>query len=466
MFLSRREPTFGGTVGRVPPLARGGSAGGSGPSGVLPPPGLHDGTGPPSADRAGPPGKSAGEVVAGCGRGGFRTDSLPPVPEESVEFDPTLGRLLAPWLAGAGRLYRRVVGRWRRRGPTLRDLDLEGGGVTGGLQPVWRSPGWLPKLGPDRRRRPDHRRTAGPGPEGAAPRVGNWLARPVRPAVGGLRDLGGGAARGLGQQVTPAPCWLVGAAVAIGSGEVGRCSSRGSRLSICVLARPRQRPGRPVAGDIGARRRLSRLSDAPRLGRCARVRPGLRAGRAVGDPRWALAGFAIAGGWGFLGLHNDCRYKAFFQRLKEATATYRVEGGSGGRTSPPTPWPRRGRCALTWPAYKACEPHVVLIGLSSIAAAGDRCPRRVARRLAWWRSGHGGGRAGAGDRSGRPRGPPRRGRGRVRPMVPADRERPPRLNLRTGPAKMLDVRRPSGTPSPRRRSRRWKGDSSARPTCR
>jgi hypothetical protein len=88
----------------------------------------------------------------------------------------------------------------------------------------------------------------------------------------------------------------------------------------------------------------------------------------TGDPRWSVAGFAIALGWAGLSLHNDCRYKAFFQRLKRETRTYRVDGGSGGRPSPPAPWPRRGLAALTWPAYKACEPHIVLLGLSALAA--------------------------------------------------------------------------------------------------
>ena len=87
----------------------------------------------------------------------------------------------------------------------------------------------------------------------------------------------------------------------------------------------------------------------------------------AGDPRWALAGFAIAGGWAALSLGNDCRYKAFFQRLKAATGSYRVAGGAGGRPSPPTPWPRSGPGMLTWPAFKACEGHVVLIGLSVLA---------------------------------------------------------------------------------------------------
>jgi hypothetical protein len=81
---------------------------------------------------------------------------------------------------------------------------------------------------------------------------------------------------------------------------------------------------------------------------------------------WSLSGFAIAAGWCLLGLHNDCRYKAFFQRLKSSSKTYRVEGGSGGKPAPPTPWPRSGRAMLTWPAYKVCEPHVVVLGLTAL----------------------------------------------------------------------------------------------------
>jgi len=94
----------------------------------------------------------------------------------------------------------------------------------------------------------------------------------------------------------------------------------------------------------------------------------------TGDPRWSAAGFAIALGWTLLGLHNDCRYKAFFQRLKRETGSFRVDGASGGRPSPPACWPRRGMAALTWPAYKACEPHVVLIGLTALAVLALGAP--------------------------------------------------------------------------------------------
>ena len=87
----------------------------------------------------------------------------------------------------------------------------------------------------------------------------------------------------------------------------------------------------------------------------------------TGQPLWAVAGFAIASGWLFLGLHNDARYKAFFQRLKASPETFQVTGGAGGRPAPPPGWPRHGRGRLTWPAYKACEPHVVLLALTGMA---------------------------------------------------------------------------------------------------
>jgi hypothetical protein len=102
------------------------------------------------------------------------------------------------------------------------------------------------------------------------------------------------------------------------------------------------------------------------------------------DTRWTIAGFAIAAGWALLSLHNDCRYKAFFQRLKSTTASYRLDGGGGGRPQPPGPWPRRGHGAVTWPAYKLCEVHVVLIGLAVLAVLAIASP---AAWLALWRAG-------------------------------------------------------------------------------
>jgi hypothetical protein len=104
----------------------------------------------------------------------------------------------------------------------------------------------------------------------------------------------------------------------------------------------------------------------------------------LSDSRWTIAGFLIAGGWALLSLHNDCRYKAFFQRLKAARVRYRVDGRKGGRPQPPAPWPRRGRAALTWPAYKICEIHVVLIGLAALSLLAVAKP---ALWLTLWRAG-------------------------------------------------------------------------------
>lgn len=87
----------------------------------------------------------------------------------------------------------------------------------------------------------------------------------------------------------------------------------------------------------------------------------------TGRVEWAAAGFAIALGWALLSLHNDCRYKAFIQRLKSASESYRVDGGAGGRPSPAPGWPRRGLGVAAYPAYKACEPHVVLLSLTGAA---------------------------------------------------------------------------------------------------
>lgn len=103
----------------------------------------------------------------------------------------------------------------------------------------------------------------------------------------------------------------------------------------------------------------------------------------TGVPTWSAAGYAIALGWAVLSLHNDCRYKAFFQRLKRVDGSFRVDGGRGGRPAPPTPWPRRGRAALTWPAYKLCEPHVVLVGLLILAFLDLVSPRLWILAWSW-----------------------------------------------------------------------------------
>jgi hypothetical protein len=55
-------------------------------------------------------GETAEEVVAHLRGEGFTHLMLcPPVPETAVEFDPALGRALAPWLAGREPLYREEI---------------------------------------------------------------------------------------------------------------------------------------------------------------------------------------------------------------------------------------------------------------------------------------------------------------------------------------------------------------------
>lgn len=89
---------------------------------------------------------------------------------------------------------------------------------------------------------------------------------------------------------------------------------------------------------------------------------------------WTLCGFVIAASWTLLNLHNDCRYKAFFQRLKQPNEIHRVEGGSGVRPSPPTSWPMRWPGIVTWPMGKMCEFHVVLIWLTGLMVAAFVSP--------------------------------------------------------------------------------------------
>jgi hypothetical protein len=52
-------------------------------------------------------GETSREIVAKlCDSGFTHVMFCPPVPETAVEFDPTLGRLLAPWVAGRTPLFR------------------------------------------------------------------------------------------------------------------------------------------------------------------------------------------------------------------------------------------------------------------------------------------------------------------------------------------------------------------------
>lgn len=86
-----------------------------------------------------------------------------------------------------------------------------------------------------------------------------------------------------------------------------------------------------------------------------------------GSIGWAAAGFLLAAGWTGLNLHNDCRYKAMFGRLKRGGRALRVEIGKVDRPTSPPPWPLSWPGVATWPMGKACEPHVVLMALCGLA---------------------------------------------------------------------------------------------------
>ncbi len=205
--------------------------------------------------------------------------------------------------------------------------------------------------------------------------IGNWLARKVaRPtAVYGcwLAIRAGLSAH----QVTVAAlsCWLL-AAAAIGTGN---------RL-VFVIGVMLAQLGYwldHVDGQVARWRGTSSLDGVYLdyfMHHCTNLAIGFGLGFGLAirlaDVRWVIAGFAIGMGWTGLSLHNDCRYKAFFQRLKSAKGSYRVDGGAGGRPQSPSPWPRRGRAALTWPAFKACEIHVITMALAGLGVLAIGTP--------------------------------------------------------------------------------------------
>lgn len=205
--------------------------------------------------------------------------------------------------------------------------------------------------------------------------IGNWLARRVaRPTA--VYGTWLAVRLGLSANQITAASWIGSMASAIAIGW-GTRAAFVAGVSLAHLAFWLDH----VDGQVARWRRTNGL-DGTYLDYLMHHAANLATGFALGyglasrsgDPRWSIAGILIAGGWAMLGLHNDCRYKAFFQRLKAGTASYRVDAGSGGRPAPPAPWPRRGLGMLTWPAYKAFEPHVILIGMTGMAVAAVVAP--------------------------------------------------------------------------------------------
>ena len=200
-----------------------------------------------------------------------------------------------------------------------------------------------------------------------------------------------------------------------------------------ILARSRRRPGRPMKrGTVSLDGACTRLPDAPRR------EPGDRL-RALDTAWWPVratrGGRSPASRSPAAGRCSACTTTAVTRPFSSGSRPRRAATASTAAAAavsrPPTPWPRRGLAAPTWPAFKACEPHVVLIGLTAMVvfaivapALGDTLRRGGVLALALLAPSLAG-----------PRGSPARraaccGRGRVRPLVPAGR---------------VDGRRPIGT---------------------
>ena len=311
-------------------------------------------------------GESPGEIVARLRDSGFTHLMLcPPVPETAVEFDPTLGRLLAPWLAGPGPVYREDLtdGDGVLRRYAIYELSDER---------LASAPREVPH---DERDHADDEATDAPRDrptlaelrarvqKGRHREIGNWLARRVaRPTA----VYGSWLAVRLGlsaHQVTAA-AWLasLAAAVAIGTGDrsmfvVG--------VALAHLAFWLDH----VDGQV-ARWRGTASLDGVYLDYLMHHAANLAMGFALGyglasrsgDPRWTIAGFAIGGGWTLL---------EPAQRLPIQGVLPAAQGRDGTL-------PRRRRLRRSSPAAGTLAASrsrgVHLAGLQ-----GVRAPRRLAR---------------------------------------------------------------------------------------
>ena len=181
-FLARREPTF--TVGQWAAHHLPGNARliGQDHRGFLHPARLHDGAGPSPSDR--PRGtRRIDRAISSpnlCESGFTHVMFCPPVPETAVEFDPTLGRLLAPWIAGHTPVFAKTSPTptascgstrstsWHRQPPMLAAAALRST-----FSAIKREPGAMNGS------TADHRRAQARVQKDRHREIGNWLARRV-----------------------------------------------------------------------------------------------------------------------------------------------------------------------------------------------------------------------------------------------------------------------------------------------
>ena len=102
----------------------------------------------------------------------------------------------------------------------------------------------------------------------------------------------------------------------------------------------------------------------------------------LAEPRWAIAGFAIGLGWDRPQLAQRLPLQGVLPAVEEHAGKLSDRRRGRRPSQPPAPWPRRGRAALTWPAFKACEIHVITLALAGLGLHRDRQPDGVALPLA------------------------------------------------------------------------------------
>jgi hypothetical protein len=230
-----------------------------------------------------------------------------------------------------------------------------------------------PTLDQLRRRVFKHSPTPERPDDAPSPEVGNWLARRVgRPSA----VYGTWLAIRLGltanQVTTLALAASLAAAIAFGDGR------RSGFLAGVLLAQLAYWLDH-VDGQVARWRRAGRVGGIYfdfMMHHAANLALGFGLGFGLalrtGVPAWSVAGMLAGSGWLFLGLHNDCRYKALFARLKDERRPLRVRFAE--RPAPPARWPRSGPGLLAWPLQKACEPHLVLLTLTALGASAVLAP--------------------------------------------------------------------------------------------
>jgi phosphatidylglycerophosphate synthase len=204
--------------------------------------------------------------------------------------------------------------------------------------------------------KPDHRQ------------IGNWMARRIsRPAA--LRITRMVAPWGISANVATLAAWGcgVGAAAAFGWGSVAGWLVGAGLLQLWYLLDH-------VDGQL-ARLRGTASLDGVQLDYLMHHTVNLIVPLGIGfglfarsaEPLWLLGALA----WGvsllLITLQHDARYKAFVRRLKRVRGQLQVFGGGGGRPTPQPPAPRSPLRLAGWAARKACEAHVVMNVLLTLA---------------------------------------------------------------------------------------------------